>query len=198
MNNCALCSIELKFINTPTFNSGKLSDGVEVCSSCFKKINNIDSSVAFYLKKHSLTDIQKLLEGYALTKHLKPPQVDKGKIFATIVTVGIMLWLFFSIKGCFSDSTETEQTISSKKLHSTADALVASQFFVEERLKSPSSAEFDYNARNTVQINDTIFQVSSFVDSQNSFGAMLRMDYSCTIIFSNDSILCRELVMKER
>lgn len=62
MANCILCSTELKFMNTPTFGSGKLSDGGVVCSSCFKKINNINPKVAFKLKNHSLNDIKELLQ----------------------------------------------------------------------------------------------------------------------------------------
>jgi hypothetical protein len=57
MANCVLCSTELKFMNTPTFGSGKLSDGGTVCTACFKKINNVNPSVAFKLKKHSLAEI---------------------------------------------------------------------------------------------------------------------------------------------
>ncbi len=62
MANCILCSTELKFMNTPTFGSGKLSDEGVVCSSCFKKINNINPKVAFKLKNHSLNHIQNLLQ----------------------------------------------------------------------------------------------------------------------------------------
>jgi hypothetical protein len=60
MANCILCSAELKFMNTPTFGSGKLNDGNIVCINCFKKINNVDPKVAFKLKNHSLNDIQNL------------------------------------------------------------------------------------------------------------------------------------------
>jgi hypothetical protein len=62
MKNCALCSTELKFMNTPTLGSGNLSDGGTVCSSCYKKINNANPGVASKLKKHSLADIQSLLQ----------------------------------------------------------------------------------------------------------------------------------------
>ncbi|UTN06291.1 PH domain-containing protein [Flavobacterium bizetiae] len=61
MANCILCSTELKFMNTPTFGSGKLNDSSIVCTSCFKKINNVNPKVAFKLKNYSLNDIQNLL-----------------------------------------------------------------------------------------------------------------------------------------
>ncbi|WP_157811527.1 PH domain-containing protein [Lacinutrix sp. Bg11-31] len=49
-------------MNTPTFGAGKLNDGSVICTSCYKKINKINPSIAFKLKKHSLTDIQNLLQ----------------------------------------------------------------------------------------------------------------------------------------
>ena len=60
MSNCSLCSTELKFMNTMKFGSGKLIDGSVLCTICFKKVNNANPSIAFKLKKHSLTDIQNL------------------------------------------------------------------------------------------------------------------------------------------
>lgn len=62
MANCVLCSTSLKFLNTPTFGSGKLSDGGTVCTGCFKKIGAADSSLSFKLKHQSLAQIQQLLQ----------------------------------------------------------------------------------------------------------------------------------------
>lgn len=62
MSNCSICSTELKFLNTPTFGSGKLNDGGIVCTSCFKRINKANPKVALKLKNHSLQDIQMLFE----------------------------------------------------------------------------------------------------------------------------------------
>lgn len=58
---CALCLVNLKFLNTPTFSSGKLNDGYEVCNKCFRKINNANPSMAFKLRKYVLSDVKELL-----------------------------------------------------------------------------------------------------------------------------------------
>lgn len=79
MANCILCSTELKFMNTPTFGSGKLSDGGVVCSSCFKKINNINPSIAFKLKNHSLEAIRNLLEAKQNDSDLKNARLNEIK-----------------------------------------------------------------------------------------------------------------------
>ncbi|WP_448606837.1 PH domain-containing protein [Paenimyroides ceti] len=79
MANCILCSTELKFMNTPTFSSGKLSDGGTVCSSCFKKINNINPRVAFKLKNQSIADIKNLLEEKLTSDQQKKSRLDEIK-----------------------------------------------------------------------------------------------------------------------
>lgn len=62
MAHCILCSTELNILNTPTFGSGKLIDGNCVCSSCFKKINNIDPKIAIKLKNYSIVEINNLFQ----------------------------------------------------------------------------------------------------------------------------------------
>jgi hypothetical protein len=54
-------------------------------------------------------------------------------------------------------------------------AEAACQEFVERRLKSPSTAEFDTTATG----GPTTFTVTGTVDSQNSFGAMVRNEFTC-------------------
>lgn len=49
--------------------------------------------------------------------------------------------------------------------------------FVEDRLKSPSTAEFDLSTTG----GPDLFTSSGTVDSQNGFGAMVRSHISCTI-----------------
>lgn len=61
MKYCSLCSKELKFLNTPTFGSGKLSDGGEICTDCFKKVNKVNTNIVLKLKNYSIFDIQNLL-----------------------------------------------------------------------------------------------------------------------------------------
>ncbi|VXC12214.1 Short C-terminal domain-containing protein [Flavobacterium sp. 9R] len=62
MANCSLCSKELNFMNTPGFSAGKLSDGGTVCIPCFKKIIKINPITANRLKKHTLSEINDLLQ----------------------------------------------------------------------------------------------------------------------------------------
>lgn len=61
MENCALCSKKLGFLNKVMFGKGKLGDGNVVCSPCFRKINDINPKVAFNLKYQILSDVRNLI-----------------------------------------------------------------------------------------------------------------------------------------
>ena len=62
------------------------------------------------------------------------------------------------------------------------EAFVASQRFVEQRLKAPSSADFcSYTDANVEYLGNGRYRVIAYVDSQNSFGAELRTRYKCIL-----------------
>lgn len=53
------------------------------------------------------------------------------------------------------------------------------------QLKSPASAQFPAELISIVGDDYRGYQVSGFVDSQNSYGAMIRNDFSATVIVDN-------------
>jgi hypothetical protein len=57
---------------------------------------------------------------------------------------------------------------------------------VETMLKAPATAKFDSNSTAT-----SPFRVTGTVDSENSFGAMLRAEYQCTVTITGDSYTAR-------
>ncbi len=62
------------------------------------------------------------------------------------------------------------------------DAYVMSQVFVERQLKAPSSADFPaFDNSMVIPLGNGRFKVTAYVDAQNSFGAMIRTPYTCTI-----------------
>lgn len=58
---------------------------------------------------------------------------------------------------------------------------------VKEQLKSPASAKFSNEKFESNQSDDTDFRVSLAVDSQNSFGAIMRDEFSCSLRFNKSS-----------
>lgn len=62
-------------------------------------------------------------------------------------------------------------------------AQVMCEKFVKDRLKSPSSAEFDSEPGTR---SGKAWVVEGVVDSENSFGAMIRSDFTCKIKYLGD------------
>lgn len=67
---------------------------------------------------------------------------------------------------------------------SGADAEHACQELVKDRLKSPASAKF--SGLSHTGTGDE-YTVTGSVDSQNSFGALMRSDFVCTVRANGDS-----------
>ena len=65
----------------------------------------------------------------------------------------------------------------------SGEAITQCEDLVKESLKAPSTAEFDSSASGF-----GTWTVTGTVDSENSFGAMLRSEFQCTVVVSGDSI----------
>lgn len=91
-----------------------------------------------------------------------------------VILVGICLVFFL-----FSDNDGGKP-----KEPDTIDAVYMCKQFVTDQLKSPSTADFQnmYDAK-VEEVSSNVYQVVSYVDAQNSFGAMLRTTYFCKVEF---------------
>lgn len=80
------------------------------------------------------------------------------------------------------------------------DIIVAAKNCVRQSLKSPKTAEFCNSAKyfDINKINDKEWTVKGCVDAQNSFGAMIRNDFSLKVIISKDGkkASCSDLILK--
>ncbi len=79
-------------------------------------------------------------------------------------------------------------------------AFVMSQEFVKRRLRAPATAEFPNITNSSSRaIGDCKFQVASYVDAQNGFGALLRSRYTATMLLhpEEDSWSAIELQISE-
>lgn len=63
----------------------------------------------------------------------------------------------------------------------------ASQQFVLDELRAPSTANFNAAKTNVAKTGDCEFIVSGPVDSQNGFGAIIRSEYFMTVSYSPSS-----------
>lgn len=119
------------------------------------------------------------MEKFDKSNPYKPeaPRQDPKKAVITFL-IFVVVAVFIVVKcGC---SSEEENKV---KTYDKIDALSQAHVHIKSLLKSPASAEFEGGAGEVTKINDTTFIVIGTVDSQNSFGAMLRSNYSCKVIF---------------
>lgn len=80
--------------------------------------------------------------------------------------------------------------------YSKIEAYNSAERVVKRGLKSPKTAEFpSLSTKNSHvnQINKNEFSVDSWVDSQNSFGALIRTKFSCKVIFIKDKVKVEDL-----
>jgi len=104
------------------------------------------------------------------------PQDPKKAVISFLIFVVVAVFIVVKC-GCSNDEENKIKT------YDKIDALTHAQIYIKSKLKSPASAEFEGGADGVIKINDTTFTVMGAVDSQNSFGAMLRSNYSCKVIF---------------
>jgi hypothetical protein len=116
---------------------------------------------------------------------------QKIKVISGLIVGFLFIWLFF-IPSC-----DGEKLLSEK--YTKSNALIDSRQFVEKRLKSPSTADFSSETQNNVKkVNDSTFVVTGYVDSQNSFGALIRTNYSCKITYLDaiGKVQCDNLIIE--
>ena len=69
------------------------------------------------------------------------------------------------------------------------------KYAVEEQLKSPSTADFPSVNHATITKSGASYTVSSYVDAENSFGAIIRTNFTVTIEKSGDIYTITSVIM---
>jgi hypothetical protein len=86
----------------------------------------------------------------------------------------IFILSLFSINSC----------TSFKKAPNKYDAYVMMKKFVDDKLLSPSSAEYEPISTIGLKQEGNIWAFDGYVDSQNSFGVMIRNNFSIAIRYN--------------
>jgi len=103
----------------------------------------------------------------------KKPNTGGATLFTIgLVILGVILWFGITLSKNQSKST----TVSDYEI------VKACQRLIEPNLKAPKSAEFPSTSEASIdRIASNLFDVVSYVDAQNSFGAMIRTFYTCKV-----------------
>ncbi len=110
------------------------------------------------------------------------------KLFTKELNTKTMLWIFGGIVVIALLSpymqTATRQPGGTEEMLIRARAIRSADDFVTAKLKAPSTAKFPDESEDKVYTDKTkanVYYVKGYVDSQNSFGAMLREKYICEV-----------------
>ncbi len=74
-------------------------------------------------------------------------------------------------------------TYKTKSEHDKLGAFTIAQDFIESRLKCPRTAKWPWisYSKVTVHLGNGRYQISSYLDAQNGFGALVRTHFICTV-----------------
>ena len=104
------------------------------------------------------------------------------KLFVIIILIiAIFYWVSTIPLDSVPNSYSSPSTNSNWKTQDNSySAYLMMQEFVKKRLKSPSTAKFPnfyLNTDHIKKISNQTYQITSYVDSQNTFGAMIRTKF---------------------
>ena len=105
---------------------------------------------------------------------------ESAKGCATLSIFLIILVFYFS-NSCDDEIENTSEV----KIDLKIDGLDYARRLMTNQLKAPSTADYPWGGPGhpSTLINDTTIKIVDYVDSQNSFGAMIRTNYSVTIYY---------------
>lgn len=104
-----------------------------------------------------------------------------GCIIFVILLVLLCVWLGSCARSCSSEDEEKADEPDA------ISAYYMSHQFMEKQLKAPSTAKYPRYDENFVKdLGDGRYTVDAYVDAENSFGAMIRTNYTCTLKYAGD------------
>jgi len=110
------------------------------------------------------------------------PEERKKGIIGIVFIVLLIFILVWSCGGDDDSENKTEPAKAKTEEEMRKTAFYYSQSYVKSILKSPSTADFPFSDEAVVnKIGKDSFEVISYVDAQNSYGAMLRSNYVCQL-----------------
>lgn len=96
----------------------------------------------------------------------------------SLVIIALSIVIIVAVSRLGDDGTNAPP----KPEHDSMSAYYMSQQFAEKQLIAPSTAKFPpYSQNRVADLGGGEYVISSYVDAQNSFGAMIRTQYLCTV-----------------
>lgn len=122
-------------------------------------------------------------------------------LMAVPIVLGLGLWAYRSCSSV-TDSPEARRAAAREEQYgSKLTAWAMAQSFVEDRLVSPSSADFGWQSYDecVTDLGEGLYVAEGWVDSENRFGAKIRGHFMCRLKYvGNENWRCESLDIRER
>lgn len=134
---------------------------------------------------------------FSLVKHNTEKQNKTTKTTWIVGGISGIMIVFFFIVGVDSQNNYSSQTpnFSTNDIGDKIDLHVQAQQFVLQGLKAPATAKFPAFPYGAIDLGNDRYKIISFVDSQNSFGALIRSDWTVVMKTSNNSWVLERMII---
>ena len=114
--------------------------------------------------------------------------MEKSKRLPTsLIVFFVISFVCLILAFLFANHPEKELTLAESSWYTCRQ-------FISEQLVAPSTADFQLIDRSKIrQTSDNYFDMTMYVDAENSFGAKLRTKFYCELIYRNDTWYLLEL-----
>ncbi len=136
------------------------------CPECNKQISETASSCPQCGYSFSKGETESILK-----------ESKKYKIAGYFVSAIILIFLFKLCTG----GDKSKVVVPWDQVDNSLVAWVYTRSIVEKQLKSPITAKFPADYTEFIKHNGTTYTIDAYVDSQNSFGAMIRTYFKATV-----------------
>lgn len=131
----------------------------------------------------------------------KPQKTLTEKIKTFAIGISIIFFSIMFIAICSGPDEPEKPSKPKVETHDKLDAIVMSQAFVDQVIKAPATAKYGTDITSVQRVGGgagkEVYMIRNYVDSENSYGAMLRTYYTCKITYENNEAICTDLNLEE-
>lgn len=153
------------------------------CPNCGNPVSTEDTAVNANIAQNSQAEMTSTES--AQTAQPTPQRKSRSKLILILVILAVIA-VAFSVNHIRSSQSAKAETTTELR-PTDVECWTAAQMTVEDYLKSPKTAKYSYYDEDweIVRTGKRV-KISSFVDSQNSFGATVRSDFTVILTFAED------------